>query len=77
MPDSNDQHGPESSQTTPPPAGPASGFRSKGRETELRHKEERRVEKLRDIRAQIASGTLVVRQMTLEERCGDRQTSEL
>jgi hypothetical protein len=48
-----------------------SGFRSKGRETELRHREERRVEKLRDIRAQVAGGTLVIRQMTVAERHDD------
>jgi hypothetical protein len=36
----------------------------------MRHKVEKRAEKLRDIDAQIADGTLVVRQMTLEERGG-------
>jgi hypothetical protein len=33
-----------------------------------RHKEERRIDSLTQIRAQIAAGTLVVRQMTPEQR---------
>jgi hypothetical protein len=36
----------------------------KGAATLLRHKNERRVDRLDEIRAQIANGTLVIRQMT-------------
>lgn len=41
---------------------------SKGRTTELRHKQERRAERLENISAQVAAGTLQIRQMTAEER---------
>lgn len=40
----------------------------KGAATVRRHKQDRRDESLRQIRAQIADGTLVVRQMTAVER---------
>jgi hypothetical protein len=40
---------------------------AKGRETLRRHREERHAEKLTDMRAQTAAGTLVVRQMTPEQ----------
>lgn len=40
----------------------------KGAATVRRHKQDRRDESLRHIRAQIADGTLVVRQMTAAER---------
>ena len=40
---------------------------AKGVATLRRHAEERRAEKLNDMRAQMANGTLVVRQMTPEE----------
>ena len=40
----------------------------KGAATVRRHKQDRRDESLRQIRAQIADGTLVVRQMTAAER---------
>lgn len=39
----------------------------KGAATVKRHKEEQRVERLLDMRAQIADGTLVVRQMTVAQ----------
>jgi len=41
---------------------------AKGAATLRRHKEERRAESLAQISAQIANGTLVVRQMTTEQR---------
>jgi anti-sigma28 factor (negative regulator of flagellin synthesis) len=41
---------------------------TKGAETLRRNKAERRADKLVEIRAQIADGTLVVRQMTVAER---------
>lgn len=41
---------------------------SKGRITELRHKQERRTERLENINAQVAAGTLHIRQMTAQER---------
>ena len=69
-PDSNCSRGSASSHTPLSTAVAAKRTRAKGRETELRHKEERRHERLRDIRAQIADGTLVVRQMTVAERDG-------
>jgi hypothetical protein len=41
--------------------------------TVLRRKEERRAESLRQIRAQTADGTLVIRQMTDEQRAAAAQ----
>jgi mevalonate kinase len=46
--------------------GTASGA-AKGVATLRRHAEERRAEKLMDMRAQMANGTLVIRQMTPAE----------
>jgi hypothetical protein len=40
----------------------------KGQATQLRRREERRTEKLEQMRAQVADGTLVIRQMTVAER---------
>ena len=40
----------------------------KGRQTEIRHKQECRIEKLAHIRSQVADGTLLIRQMTTGER---------
>ena len=42
--------------------------RSRGAATIQRHKDERRAESLAQIRAQIANGTLVVRQMATAQR---------
>ena len=47
----------------------------KGAATLLRHKDERRAASLDQIRAQIADGTLVVRQMTDAERKAASQTA--
>jgi hypothetical protein len=62
----------ESSHTPdkPPPAivGPPTTSAQKGAATVLRHKEERRAESLRNIQRQTSDGTLVVRQMTAEQR---------
>ena len=46
--------------TAAAPSSPA----QKGAATFLRHRDERRADRLHEIRAQIADGTLVVRQMT-------------
>jgi hypothetical protein len=73
LPKSNDQHQRGSKRAALASAA-APGSRSKARETEIRHKVEKRAEKLRDIDAQIADGTLVVRQMTTEERGGSYRT---
>jgi anti-sigma28 factor (negative regulator of flagellin synthesis) len=67
-PDANQRHTPVSNRIHASSAGPAISPRNKGRETELRHQNERRLERLSDIREQIADGTLVVRQMTAAER---------
>lgn len=46
--------------------------------TVLRHKDERRTERLHEIRAQIADGTLVVRQMTdAEHKTASRAAVEI
>jgi hypothetical protein len=47
-----------------PAATTLSSPAQKAAATVLRHKDERRAERLREIRAQIADGTLVIRQMT-------------
>ena len=60
----------------PPAAGARSRGSAKGAATVQRHARERRASSLADIRAQIADGTLVVRQMTPAERgagSGSRQ----
>jgi hypothetical protein len=67
-PDSGERHAPVSNHTRSSPSGVATRPRTKGRETELRHQKERRDDRLSDIRAQIADGSLVVRQMTAAER---------
>jgi anti-sigma28 factor (negative regulator of flagellin synthesis) len=52
----------------PPRRDARSRAAAKGAATIQRHKEERRADNLAQIRAQIANGTLVVRQMTIAER---------
>jgi hypothetical protein len=52
----------------PLPGDARSRAAAKGLATFRRHKEERRADSLAQIRAQIANGTLVVRQMTIEQR---------
>jgi hypothetical protein len=59
------------------PASPGDSSRLKGATTVQRHRQERRDDKLDEIRAQIANGTLVVRQMTLEEREAASQAAHL
>ena len=52
----------------PLPRDALSRAAAKGAATLQRHKEERRADSLAQIRAQIANGTLVVRQMTIAQR---------
>jgi hypothetical protein len=72
-PDASQRHTPVSNRMLASPADPAISPRNKGRETELRHQNERRLERLGDIREQIADGTLVIRQMTAAERADGYQ----
>jgi hypothetical protein len=73
LPEPNDHHR-RTSKRAALASSAAPAPRSKARETEIRHKVEKRAEKLRDIDAQIADGTLVVRQMTIEERGGGNRS---
>jgi anti-sigma28 factor (negative regulator of flagellin synthesis) len=50
---------------------------AKGAATLQRHREERRADSLSQIRAQIADGTLVVRQMTADEHRSAAQAASL
>lgn len=47
--------------------GPRARAATKGAATARRHREERRADRLNEIRAQVADGTLVIRQMTSEQ----------
>jgi hypothetical protein len=58
-------------------AGAPTSPAQKGAATFLRHKDERRADRLHEIRAQIAEGTLVVRRMTdTEHKAASRAAGE-
>jgi len=48
---------------------------AKAAQTSLRHKQDRRTEMLEQIRAQLADGTLVVRQMTVAQHAAASQAA--
>jgi hypothetical protein len=49
---------------------------AKGASTIARHRQERRAERLAEIRAQTEDGTLIIRQMPIEPSRGARGTAE-